>query len=136
MSLQDVVSVRVLQSSPMGPPGPGTLGTWFPTADGFGVRFQDGDHFVRLEPPRRWKRGQKLNRGGRRRARAKHEAKEWIQRALRAAYAEVADEIFETPPSVKWLESVFPEMTLDRAAGDDLNQLGASAGLKRKDGDQ
>lgn len=28
-----------------------------------------------LAPPRRWKRGQKLNRGGRRRSRAKHAAK-------------------------------------------------------------
>lgn len=75
MRLQDVVSVRVLQSSPMASPvGQGTLGTWFPTADGFGVRFPDGDHFMRLDPPRRWKRGQKMNRGGRRRAREKHAA--------------------------------------------------------------
>lgn len=72
MSLRDVVSVRVVAAIPVGPRGQGTLGTWFPTADGFGVRFPDGDLFVRLDPPRRWKRGQKLNRGGRHRARAKH----------------------------------------------------------------
>ena len=114
MSLRDVVSVQVVQSSLMvSPVGQGTLGTWFPTADGFGVRLPEGDHYVSLQPPRQGKRGQKLNRGGRRRSRAKHETKEWIQRALRAAYVEVAEEIFETPPSVKWLESVFPGMIND-----------------------
>lgn len=92
MSLQDVVSVRVVASIPVGPRGIGALGTWFPTADGFGVRFPDGDHFVRLEPPRRWKRGQKLNRGGRRRARATHAEsmkaaqERWVQSQIDAAY--------------------------------------------------
>lgn len=118
VSLQDVVSVHVMTSLPID------------------VRFPDCDFLVRLDPPRRWKRGQKLNRGGRRRARAQHEAKEWIQRALRAAYAEVADEIFETPPSVKWLESIFPEMALDRATGDGLDQLGSLTGAERKDGEK
>lgn len=56
VSLQDVVSVHVMTSLPID------------------VRFPDCDFLVRLEPPRRWKRGQKLNRGGRRRAKAKHAA--------------------------------------------------------------
>ena len=58
VSLQDVVSVHVMTSMPID------------------VRFPDCDFLVRLDPPRRWKRGQKLNRGGRCRARAKHAAKQ------------------------------------------------------------